>query len=130
MLSMTASPLGSCPVFLSILASMPKYQIICGQALPSLLICFFLPYIHDSCITKGDACAGYEKLKPYDFHIHAGIDGGSNFVVYATVALNKEANCIMAPYSKAVAQHGRPLRLRADTRFEAAAAIGAGMTAH
>ena len=40
--------------------------------------------------------AGYEKLKPYGFYIHAGIDGGSNFVVYATVALNKEAASLMA----------------------------------
>ena len=74
--------------------------------------------------------AGYEKLKPYGFYIHAGIDGGSNFVVYATVALNKEAASLMAGYNDAVAQYGRPLRLRADMCFEAASGIGADMIAH
>ena len=33
--------------------------------------------------------AGYEKLKMCGFLIHACIDGGANFVVYATVALDK-----------------------------------------
>lgn len=33
--------------------------------------------------------AAYEKLQKWGFYIHAAVDGGTNFVVYATVALNK-----------------------------------------
>lgn len=74
--------------------------------------------------------AVYEELKPYGFYIHGGVDGGSNFVVYAHVALNKEAGSSMIGYRQAVAQYGRPLRLQADTCYEAASGIGADMETH
>ena len=61
---------------------------------------------------------GYAKS--YGFYIHAGIDSGSDFVVYATVALNKEADSLMAGCSQAIALYGRTLKLRADMCFETA----------
>lgn len=64
-------------------------------------------------------CAAYEKLKMYGFYLHGGIDGGSNFVVYMTVALNKTAASLFRGYQQAIEAFGRPLRLRADMCFEA-----------
>ena len=65
----------------------------------------------------------------YGFYLHAGIDGGSNFVVYAVVALNKTASSLFSGYSAAVQQFGRPEALRADMAFEAGA-IGQDMIDH
>lgn len=70
---------------------------------------------------------GYEKLKPYGFYVHGAIDGGSNFVVYMLVALNKEAQSLYAGYQEAVGAFGRPLKLRADMCMEAAIGMGADM---
>lgn len=70
-------------------------------------------------LRAGLSHAGYEKLKPYGFTVHAGIDGGSNYIVYATLALNKNAESLFEGYRQAVAAYGRPLRLRADMAFEA-----------
>ena len=54
------------------------------------------------------------------------MDGGSNFVVYATLALNKDAGSLYAGYKQAVKAFGsRPLKVRADMCWEAAAMIGA-----
>jgi hypothetical protein len=72
----------------------------------------------------------YKKLKPYGFYIHGGIDGGSNFVVYARVATCKNAAALYKGYRQAVQAYGRPLRLRADMAFEAAVGIGADMNDH
>ncbi|KAK9819597.1 hypothetical protein WJX72_000124 [[Myrmecia] bisecta] len=71
----------------------------------------------------------YEKLKPYGFYVHGGIDGGSNFVVYMTVALNKKSATLFEGYQQAINLFGRPLRLRADMCFEALA-IGQDMVDH
>jgi hypothetical protein len=51
--------------------------------------------------------------------VHAGIDGGSNYVVWAQLALNKCSDSLFMGYAKAVELHGRPLRVRADMAFEA-----------
>ena len=63
--------------------------------------------------------AGYEKLKPYGFFVHGCIDGGSKFVVYATVALNKASATLLKSFDQATGAFGYPLRLRADMCFEA-----------
>ena len=73
--------------------------------------------------------AAYEKLKPYGFYVHGGIDGGTNFMVYITVALNKSAAALFRGYRQAVATFGRPLMLRADMCYEATA-IGQDMIDH
>ena len=65
------------------------------------------------------AVAGYEKLKPFGFYVHAGIDGGSNFVVYSTVALDKSGTTLLKQFDAATEQFGFPLRLRSDMAFEA-----------
>lgn len=62
--------------------------------------------------------AGYEKLKPYGFFVHGCIDGGSNFMVYATVALNKASATLLKSFDQASGAFGYPLRLRADMCFE------------
>lgn len=54
----------------------------------------------------------------YGFWIHACIDGGSNFVVYATAALNKSADALLVGFERAVADFGFPLRVRADMALE------------
>jgi hypothetical protein len=65
-------------------------------------------------------------MTPYGFHVHAAVDGGSNFVVYATLALNKDASSLYAGYEQAVRAFGsRPLKVRADMCWEAAAMVGA-----
>jgi hypothetical protein len=51
--------------------------------------------------------------------IHGCIDGGSNYVVYMTVALNKSAAALLHGFERAVADFGYPLRLRADMALEA-----------
>ena len=65
------------------------------------------------------ADAGYEKLKMFGFYLHAGIDGGSNFVVYAFVANNKAASSLFSGYRAAMEVNGRPQALRADMAFQA-----------
>lgn len=60
---------------------------------------------------------GYEK--PYGFLLHAAIDGGSNFCVYAGLAVNKSAQTLSHYFSTAVEKYGRPLLLRTDMCFEA-----------
>jgi hypothetical protein len=75
------------------------------------------------------AGAGYEKLKPYGFTVHAGIDGGSNFVVWAQLALNKQSNSVFMGYARAIDLYGRPMRVRADMAFEAQG-IGQDMLDH
>lgn len=64
-------------------------------------------------------CTGYEKLKMYGFLVHGCIDGGSNFCVYATLALNKRGSTLRDVFDKAVDEYGYPLRMRADMCFEA-----------
>ena len=63
--------------------------------------------------------AGYEKLKMYGFTVHGCMDGGSNFCVYATLALDKRGETLRASFDKAVDAYGYPLCLRADMAFEA-----------
>ena len=55
----------------------------------------------------------------YGFWVHACIDGGSNFVVYAVLALNKQGATLRDAFDAATAAYGYPLRLRADMAFEA-----------
>ena len=64
--------------------------------------------------------AGYEKLKPYGFLVHGCIDGGSNFVVYATVALDKSRPTLLKEFEAVTAKFGLPQRLRSDMALEAA----------
>lgn len=87
------------------------------------------PQLADSAFYWLHRRAGYEKLKPYGFTVHAGIDGGSNFIVYATLALNKSSSSIFTGYRSAVEQYGRPGRVRADMAFEALA-VGQDMLDH
>ena len=61
--------------------------------------------------------AAYEKLKPYGFYVHGGIDGGTNFMVYITVTLNKSAAALFRGYRQAVATFGRPLDPPPQTRW-------------
>ncbi|DBA81330.1 TPA: hypothetical protein ACH3X2_006938 [Trebouxia sp. C0005] len=63
---------------------------------------------------------GYEKLKPYGFLVHGCIDGGSNFVVYATVALDKSRPTLLKEFEAVTAKFGLPQRLRSDMALEAA----------
>lgn len=69
-------------------------------------------------IPSYSASAGYEELKPFGFSVHAGIDGGSNYIVYATLALNNSAESVSEGYKQAIQAYGRPLRVRADLAFE------------
>lgn len=55
----------------------------------------------------------------YGFWVHACIDSGSNFVVYAVLALNKQGATLRDAFDAATAAYGYPLRLRADMAFEA-----------
>ena len=73
--------------------------------------------------------AGYEKLKMFGFSVHAAIDGGSNFIVYATLALNKQAQSLFLGYQSAVKRYGRPSLVHSDMAQEALA-IGNDMEAH
>lgn len=73
--------------------------------------------------------AAYEKLVMYGVYVHCGIDGGSNFIVYAVVDVNKRAETLWRGYSEAVANFGRPAMLRADMAFEAQP-IGQDMLNH
>jgi hypothetical protein len=75
------------------------------------------------------AVAGYEKLKMYGIYVHGCVDGGSNFIVYMFATTNKKAASLWLPYAAAVAQYGRPLRLRADMALEAVP-IGQDMLEH
>ena len=50
--------------------------------------------------------AGYEKLKMYRFYIYACIDGGSNFAVYAIVALDKISSTLFNAFHEATAASG------------------------
>lgn len=102
-----------------------RCNIRCGRPADQYPLKVFLKSLL-SCHKK---CAVYERLSPFGFNILVGIDSGSNFVVCATAALNKEAGSLMAGYNEAVAQYGRPLRLRADDCYEASG-IGADMIAH
>ena len=63
--------------------------------------------------------AGYEKLKMYGFTVHGCMDGGSNFCVYAILALDKRGETLRAAFDKSVDAYGYPLCLRADMAFEA-----------
>ena len=58
--------------------------------------------------------AGYEKLKMYGFTVYGCINGGSNFCVYATLALYKRGDTLRAAFDKAVDAYEYPLCLRAD----------------
>lgn len=66
-----------------------------------------------------DICAAYEKLKMYGFYIHACVDGGSNFVMWATLASDKASQTLFMGYQQAMQRYGRPLKVRADMCFEA-----------
>lgn len=55
----------------------------------------------------------------YGFLVHGCIDGGSNFCVYATLALNKRGSTLRDAFDKAVDEYGYPLRMRAGMCFEA-----------
>ena len=55
----------------------------------------------------------------YGFLVHGCIDGGSNYCVYATLALNKQGSTLRDVFDKAVGEYGYPLRTRADMAFEA-----------
>ena len=55
----------------------------------------------------------------YGFLVHGCIDGGSNFCVYATLALNKTGATLRDCFDKAVEEYGYPMRMRADMAFEA-----------
>lgn len=57
----------------------------------------------------------------YGIYIHACIDGGSNFAVYGTVALDKSSSTLLSVFDEAVEKFGYPWRLRADMCFEATA---------
>jgi hypothetical protein len=73
--------------------------------------------------------AAYEKLKMYGFYIHAGIDGGANFIVYIVVVDSKAASQLFRGYSQAVQLFGRPQAVRSDMAFEAGM-IGQDMLDH
>ncbi len=54
-----------------------------------------LNFLAGACLHDGlVAHAGYEKLRLFGFNVHGSIDGGSNFIVYATLALNKNAELV------------------------------------
>ena len=62
---------------------------------------------------------GHEKLKMYGFYVHGCIDGGSNFVVYVVLALDKKGVTLQNAFDSAASAYGFPLCLRADMAFEA-----------
>lgn len=55
----------------------------------------------------------------YGFYVHGCIDGGSNFVVYVVLALDKRGVTLQNAFDSATSAYGYPLRLRADMAFEA-----------
>jgi hypothetical protein len=65
----------------------------------------------------------------FGFYIHAGIDGGANFIVYITVSTNKSAPELFRGYAQAINRFGRPQRLRSDMAYEAGM-IGQDMLDH
>lgn len=67
----------------------------------------------------GLPCAGYAKLELAGIWVHACVDGGTNYVLWATVATNKSAQTLFYGYSQAVQRFGRPKLVRADHAREA-----------
>ena len=51
----------------------------------------------------------YDKLVNYGFHVHAGIDGVSHYMLWAKVALDKKKTTIFEPYIRTVEKFGFPL---------------------
>ncbi len=54
----------------------------------------------------------------WGIRIHVGIDGGSHFVLWACVAMNKQKETIFARYSIVIAKYGHPLRIWFDFACE------------
>lgn len=54
------------------------------------------------------ACAGSDKLSMYGFHIHACIDCGSAFAVYAASDLNPEPDTMFDLFTEALTVFGHP----------------------
>jgi hypothetical protein len=46
--------------------------------------------------------ATYDKLTPWHICLHGGIDGGSHFLLWAVVSINKKKEIIFARYSTIV----------------------------
>jgi hypothetical protein len=51
----------------------------------------------------------YDKLVKWGIRIHAEFDGGSHFVLWACVAMNKQKETIFAGYFTIIAKYGYPL---------------------
>jgi len=64
------------------------------------------------------SCAAYDKLAKWGIKIHAGIDGGTHFVLWARAAMDKQQTTIYDAYADAVRKYGRPLRVRSDFAAE------------
>ena len=59
---------------------------------PCLTSC---PAISDTAGSLLVVLKGYEKLKPYGNFVYSCIDGSSNFVTYASVALDKSSSTLL-----------------------------------
>lgn len=53
-------------------------------------------------------CAGSDRLSMYGFHIHACIDCGSAFTVYAASDLNPEPDTMFDLFTEALSVFGHP----------------------
>jgi hypothetical protein len=63
-------------------------------------------------------CAAHDKLAQWGIRIHGAIDGGTHYVVYMIVCLNKLSEKNYEPYQSAVNKFGHPLMLRSDYASE------------
>jgi hypothetical protein len=54
----------------------------------------------------------YNKLTPWQIHSHGGIDGGSHFLLWVVVFVDKKKKLIFVGYSITIAKYGHPIRVQ------------------
>lgn len=57
---------------------------------------------------------GNEKLRPWGFYVHGGIDGHSRLIIYLECRSDKRAQTVWSLYREAVEFFGWPSRGRGD----------------
>ena len=79
-------------------------------------MCIYLSYV----IAEIIVIPGYDKIKPYGFPIHAGIDGYSRKVLWLEVSRsNNDPKVTARYYLECVKEHGFcPLQTRTDCGTE------------
>ena len=84
------------------MAAMDFWHIECNLKLVTLA------GISDQVFRRVLGCAGSDKLGMYGFNIHACIDLGSSFAVYATVDVNKNPDAQLSLFNRGLTVFGYP----------------------